>query len=87
EFVDRLGAALATLGREQPLDAWVAALTAALDALTAWAWRNGVELAGIEVGPPSLEDAYLALVGEAPATQPESHQKHEKEVSSHGRTG
>ena len=62
-------------------------VTGALDALTAWAWRNGVELAGIEVGPPSLEDAYLALVGEAPATQPESHQKHEKEVSSHGRTG
>jgi len=62
-------------------------VTAALDALTAWAWRNGVELAGIEVGPPSLEDAYLALVGEAPATQPESHEKHEEEVSSHGRTG
>ncbi len=62
-------------------------VTAALDALTAWAWRNGVELAGIEVGPPSLEDAYLALVGEAPATRPEPYDKHEKEVSSHGRTG
>jgi len=62
-------------------------VTAAPDALTAWAWRNGVELAGIEVGPPSLEDAYLALVGEAPATQPESHEKHQEEVSSHGRTG
>jgi ABC-type transport system involved in cytochrome c biogenesis ATPase subunit len=65
-------------------------VTAALDALTAWAWRNGVELAGIEVGPPSLEDAYLALVGETPAAQSEWHEKHEKhkeEVSSHGRTG
>ena len=45
EFVDRLGAALATVNRVQPLDAWVAALTGALDALTATtaadAWQAG----------------------------------------------
>ncbi len=45
EFVDRLAAALARLAGPQPLDAWVAALTEALDALTATtsadAWQAG----------------------------------------------
>jgi ABC-2 type transport system ATP-binding protein len=39
-------------------------VTAALDALVGWARRHRVELAGLEVGPPSLEDAYLALIEE-----------------------
>jgi ABC-2 type transport system ATP-binding protein len=39
-------------------------VTAALDALVGWARRHQVELAGLEVGPPSLEDAYLALIEE-----------------------
>jgi ABC-2 type transport system ATP-binding protein len=41
-----------------------AEVTAALDALVGWARRHRVELAGLEVGPPSLEDAYLALIEE-----------------------
>jgi ABC-2 type transport system ATP-binding protein len=68
-------------------------VTAALDALTGWAWRHGIELAGIEVGPPSLEDAYLALVGESPDGQaaarppaaPEPHDDKKEEVPTHGR--
>ncbi|HEY7605903.1 MAG TPA: hypothetical protein VID07_03870 [Actinomycetes bacterium] len=39
-------------------------VTATLDALVGWARRHQVELAGLEVGPPSLEDAYLALLEE-----------------------
>ncbi|HWC41411.1 MAG TPA: ABC transporter ATP-binding protein [Actinomycetota bacterium] len=41
-----------------------AEVTATLDALVGWARRHQVELAGLEVGPPSLEDAYLALLEE-----------------------
>ena len=41
-----------------------AEVTAALDGLVGWARRHRVELAGLEVGPPSLEDAYLALIDE-----------------------
>jgi hypothetical protein len=29
--------------------------------LAGWARRSGVDLTGLEVGSPSLEDAYLAL--------------------------
>jgi ABC-2 type transport system ATP-binding protein len=32
--------------------------------LLAWADRHRLDLAGLEVGPPSLEDAYLAAIGE-----------------------
>ncbi|MGH2885456.1 MAG: ABC transporter ATP-binding protein [Solirubrobacteraceae bacterium] len=32
--------------------------------LVAWAAAQHVDLAGLEVGPPSLEDAYLATIGE-----------------------
>jgi ABC-2 type transport system ATP-binding protein len=42
-------------------------LTADLAALVAWARSNSVDLTGLEVGPPSLEDAYLALTGRSPA--------------------
>jgi ABC-2 type transport system ATP-binding protein len=36
-----------------------------LHALTSWALAEGVELAGLSVSPPSLEDVYLELIGEA----------------------
>ena len=41
-------------------------VTAALHALVGWAERHRIELAGLEVGPPSLEDAYLALINQLP---------------------
>ena len=37
----------------------------ALNELTAWALRGGHELAGIQVGSPSLEDIYIELTEEA----------------------
>jgi ABC-2 type transport system ATP-binding protein len=43
-------------------------LTADLAALVAWARSNSVDLTGLEVGPPSLEDAYLALTGRSAGT-------------------
>jgi ABC-2 type transport system ATP-binding protein len=39
-------------------------LTASLEALTSWARRNRIDLTGLELGPPSLEDAYLALTAD-----------------------
>ena len=36
-------------------------VTADLAAIVGWAAANQVDLTGLEVGPPSLEDAYLAL--------------------------
>jgi ABC-2 type transport system ATP-binding protein len=44
-------------------------LTGALHDLVMWADRHHFDLAGLEVGPPSLEQAYLATIGERP--QPE----------------
>ena len=38
--------------------------TATLHALTGWAIGSGIELADLAISPPSLEDAYLALVTE-----------------------
>ena len=32
--------------------------------LMGWADAHDLDLSGLEVGPPSLEDAYLALTGE-----------------------
>jgi ABC-2 type transport system ATP-binding protein len=40
-------------------------LTADLAALVAWARSSGADLTGLEVGAPSLEDAYLNLTGSA----------------------
>jgi ABC-2 type transport system ATP-binding protein len=40
-------------------------VTGDLEALVGWARRNRVDLTGLEVAPPSLEDVYLALTGEA----------------------
>jgi ABC-2 type transport system ATP-binding protein len=53
-------------------------VTAVLAALTGWAWSHNLDLAGLEVGAPSLEDAYLALIAE-PSAAP-----HPQEVPSHG---
>ena len=39
-------------------------VTADLALLTGWARANHVDLTGLEVGSPSLEDAYLALTSE-----------------------
>jgi ABC-2 type transport system ATP-binding protein len=39
-------------------------VTADLAMLVGWARENDVDLTGLEVGPPSLEDAYLALTRE-----------------------
>ena len=38
--------------------------TALLAELTGWAVGSGLELAELSVSPPSLEDAYLQLIGE-----------------------
>jgi ABC-2 type transport system ATP-binding protein len=38
-------------------------LTQDLQILVTWAREHNVDLTGLEVGPPSLEDAYLALTG------------------------
>jgi ABC-2 type transport system ATP-binding protein len=40
-------------------------VTADLAALAGWARRHRLDLSGLEVGPPSLEEAYLALTGQA----------------------
>jgi len=37
--------------------------------LTGWAGRHGLDLRGLEVGPPSLEDAYLAITGDRTVTE------------------
>jgi ABC-2 type transport system ATP-binding protein len=47
-----------------------AEVTAVLDALVGWASRHRIDLAGLEIGPPSLEDAYLTLIGAAPEEVP-----------------
>jgi ABC-2 type transport system ATP-binding protein len=48
-------------------------LTASLEALVGWARRNRADLTGLELGPPSLEDAYLALT--ADPGQPHTREK------------
>jgi ABC-2 type transport system ATP-binding protein len=40
-------------------------VTADLALVVSWARENGVDLTGLEVGPPSLEEAYLALTSDA----------------------
>jgi hypothetical protein len=37
-------------------------VAAALGALVCWARRHRLDLTGLDVGPPSLEDAYLAVL-------------------------
>jgi hypothetical protein len=56
-------------------------VTADLDALVGWARRNRADLTGLEVTPPSLEDAYIALTTDPPtAGEPAEPQK----AASHG---
>jgi ABC-2 type transport system ATP-binding protein len=43
-------------------------VTGVLADLTGWAGRHRLDLSGLEVGPPSLEDAYLAAISEATHT-------------------
>jgi ABC-2 type transport system ATP-binding protein len=47
-----------------------AEVTAVLDALVGWARRHRIDLAGLEIGPPTLEDAYLTLIGATPEEVP-----------------
>jgi ABC-2 type transport system ATP-binding protein len=44
-------------------------ITGPLGALLWWADRHHLDLSGLEVGPPSLEDAYLAAIGEPPTPE------------------
>jgi ABC-2 type transport system ATP-binding protein len=48
-------------------------VTATLGELVGWAGRHRLDLAGLEVGPPSLEDAYLAITGQQFAQEPAYH--------------
>jgi ABC-2 type transport system ATP-binding protein len=47
-------------------------VTATLGDLVGWAQCHHLDLTGLEVGPPSLEDAYLAITGQ-PLTQETNH--------------
>jgi ABC-2 type transport system ATP-binding protein len=42
-------------------------IPAALADLLAWAQSQHLDLSGLEVGPPSLEEAYLSAIGQSPA--------------------
>ena len=44
--------------------------TGALRELLDWAERNHVDLSALQVGPPSLEDAYIAIAGEPTSDVP-----------------
>jgi hypothetical protein len=44
-------------------------VTSDLRGLCAWASQLNLDLTGIEVGPPTLEEAYLAVTGE-PTPEP-----------------
>jgi ABC-2 type transport system ATP-binding protein len=48
-------------------------VTATLGDLVGWAQRHQLDLTGLEVGPPSLEDAYLAITGQPLTQEPEDH--------------
>ena len=48
-------------------------VAASLRELTSWADRRHLDLAGLEVGPPSLEDAYLTTIGEPSTSEVHSH--------------
>ena len=48
-------------------------VAASLRELIGWADRQHLDLAGLEVGPPSLEDAYLATIGEPLTSEVDSH--------------
>ncbi len=48
-------------------------VTGALRELVGWADYHGIDLAGLEIGPPSLEDAYLTSIGEPTTPKVKSH--------------
>jgi ABC-2 type transport system ATP-binding protein len=48
-------------------------VTVTLRDLVGWAERHHLDLAGLEVGAPSLEDAYLAITGQRLAQEPTHH--------------
>jgi len=45
-------------------------VAADLETLIGWARRNRLDLTGLEVGPPSLEDAYPALSSDSGSPHP-----------------
>jgi ABC-2 type transport system ATP-binding protein len=58
---------------QQALVVHSADVTTSLGELVGWAERHHLDLAGLEVGPPSLEDAYLHLTGQQLAQEPAYH--------------
>jgi ABC-2 type transport system ATP-binding protein len=48
-------------------------VTAVLGELVGWAERHHLDLAGLEVGPPTLEEAYLAITGQQLTKEPAHH--------------
>lgn len=62
ELPERLAAHLDDSGQTIVIPA--TDISADLRALITWADARGVNLGGLEVGPPSLEDAYLNAIGE-----------------------
>ena len=48
-------------------------VTATLHDLVGWAERHHLDLTGLEVGPPTLEEAYLAITGQPLAQEPAYH--------------
>lgn len=69
--VDGLPAALAAHldPRSRVLEVRSDDISRALRGLIDWADRQRLDLTGIEVGPPSLEDAYLATIGQPPRVE------------------
>jgi ABC-2 type transport system ATP-binding protein len=48
-------------------------VTAVLGELVGWAERHHLDLTGLEVGPPTLEEAYLAITGQQLTKEPAHH--------------
>jgi ABC-2 type transport system ATP-binding protein len=48
-------------------------VTAVLGELVGWAERHHLDLAGLEVGPPTLEEAYLTVIGQPLTEEPARH--------------
>jgi ABC-2 type transport system ATP-binding protein len=50
-----------------------AEVAATLRDLVGWAERHRLDLTGLEVGPPTLEEAYLAITGHPTTKEPDHH--------------
>ncbi|MGH2871303.1 MAG: hypothetical protein ACRDL5_02460, partial [Solirubrobacteraceae bacterium] len=48
-------------------------VTAALSEIVGWAELHEIDLSGVEIGPPSLEDAYLTIIGEPTTPEVMTH--------------